>query len=111
MFDQLGDQPAQWTVYSVSTVPHEYRAPDVAALQLFDVPSHYEVLAVNPESWSVDRKRRRLTVSGHYRTRPRGTWETLTLPFVHVWWIGGGRVERVRSLLEGRELHRLAAAA
>ena len=112
MFDQLGDQPTQWVVFSMSEFPHEYRAPEVAAHRLFgNLPPHFEVLGVNAENWRIDRKRKRLTVSGHYRTRPRGTWDTLTLPFVHVWWIGSGRVERVRSLLDGFEMYRLPAAA
>jgi hypothetical protein len=112
MFDQLGEAPSHWMVYRASDVPHKFPARDVAAMELFGgLPAHFELTGVRPESWRVDRKGRHLTVSGHYRVRPRGTWETLSLPFVHVWWIGSGRVERVLSVIDGVELRRLRAAA
>ena len=112
MFDQLGAEPSRWMVYSASDIPHSFPAHEVAAMELFgNLPAHFEVTGVQPESWRLDRKRRHLTVSGHYRTRPRGTWEALSLPFVHVWWIGSGRVERVLSVIDGVELRRLPEAA
>jgi len=112
MFEQLGDTPAQWKVFSMMEAPHEFPAGTVAALQLFrSLPPQFEVTGVHPERWRLDRKGRRLTVSGFYRARPRGTWEIMRLPFVHVWWIGGGRVERVDSVLEGVEIRRLKVAA
>ncbi len=81
-------------------------------MELFPgLPPQYELLGVNPENWKMDKRGRTLTVSGHYRTRPRGTWEVFSLPFVHVWSFSEGRIQRVMSALEGVELRRQPLAA
>jgi hypothetical protein len=112
MFDQLGLQPAHWAVRNMSAFGRYHPAHDVAAMDLFGgIPSHYEVVGVDPQSWKVNRRETRLMVSGQYRVRPRGTWEVVALPFAHVWYLAGDHVDRVVSLLDGVELRRLAPAA
>jgi hypothetical protein len=111
MFDQLEDS-RPWTVRNYAESPRQRPSREVAALELFSgLPHQYEIIGVDPESWKLDKRREVLTVSGHYRTRPRGTWDVFTLPFVHVWSIGGGHVQRVLSALDGVELWRLPVAA
>ena len=84
----------------------------MVALDLFGgMPAQYEVVGVEPRTWQLNRRETRLTVSGRFRVRLRGSWEVLVLPFAHVWYLAGGHVDRVVSLLDGVELRRLAAAA
>ena len=68
------------------------------------------MIGVELRTWSMNRRRTRLTVIGRYRARVRGSWEVLALPFTHIWHIPGGRVERVASLLDGVEIRRRAPA-
>lgn len=111
MFDQLGGEPALWVVYEMGACGRRHPASDVVAMELFGgLPSHFEVIGVEPRTWTVNRRRTRLTVIGRYRVRPRGSWEVLVLPFTHIWHFPGGRVEKVVSLLDGVELRRLAPA-
>lgn len=112
MFDQLGRRPARWVVHDMRLFGRDYPARDVVALDLFGgMPAQYEVVGVEPRTWQLNRRETRLTVSGRFRVRLRGSWEVLVLPFAHVWYLAGGHVDRVVSLLDGVELRRLAAAA
>ena len=109
MFDQLDAEPADWVVYELGAFGRRHPASDVVAMELFGgLPSHFEVIGVDPRTWSMNRRRTRLTVSGQYRVRPRGSWEVLVLPFTHIWRFTGGRVDKVLSLLDGVEIRRLA---
>jgi hypothetical protein len=112
MFDQLGSEPAAWVVYELGAFSSRHPAGEVAAMELFGgLPPHFEVIGVEPHTWSMNRRQTRLTVAGHFRVRVRGSWEVLVLPFSHIWDIVGGRVVKVYSLLDGVELRRLALAA
>jgi hypothetical protein len=110
MFDQLGTEPADWVVYEVGALGRR-AASEVVATELFrGLPSHFEVIGVETQIVSRNRRRTRLTVSGRFRVRPRGSWEVLALPFTHIWHIDDGRVVKVVSLMDGVELRRLAPA-
>ncbi len=111
LFDQLGAEPAEWEVFEVVAFGRRHPARDVVAMELFGgLPSHFEVIGVEPRTWTTNRRGTTLTVIGRYRARVRGTWEVLALPFTHIWHIPGGRVEKVVSLLDGVEIRRLAPA-
>jgi hypothetical protein len=111
MFDQLDEEHSDWVVYEVGAFGRHHPAGDVVALELFaGLPSHYELIGVAPRTWALNRRHTRLTVTGHFRVRPRGSWEVLTLPFSHIRDLAGGRVDKVTSLLDGVELRRLAPA-
>ena len=111
LFDQLGGEPALWEVYELGAFGRRHPAGDVVAMELFGgLPSHFEVIGVDPRTWSMNRRSTRLTVTGRYRVRPRGSWEVLALPFTHIWHFTGGRVKKVLSLLDGVEIQRLAPA-
>ena len=111
MFDQRGGEPALWVVYELGAFGRRHPAGDIVAMELFGgLPSHFEVIGVEPRTWTVNRRQTRLTVTGHFRVRPRGSWEVLVLPFTHIWAFPGGRVDKVVSLLDGVELRRLEPA-
>lgn len=112
MFDEPECAPSTWMVRNYTESPRERPSQEVPALELFTgLPRQYEIIGVDAERWKLDKRREVLTVSGHYRTRPRGTWDVFSLPFVHVWSIGGGHVQRVLSCLDGVELWRRAVPA
>jgi hypothetical protein len=48
---------------------------------------------------------------GNYFCRPRGSWETDSLPFVHLWTMCGGRALRFDSFLDGLHPQRAATLA
>ena len=109
MFDQLGGKPAGWVVYEVRAFGRPRPANDVVAMELFGgLPAHFEVIGIEPRTWTANRRGTTLTVMGRYRVRVRGTWEVLALPFTHIWHFPGGRIDKVVNLLDGVELRRLA---
>jgi hypothetical protein len=111
MFDQPGEEHSDWVVYEVGAFGRHHPASNVVAMELFvGLPSHYELISVEPRTWALNRRRTRLTVTGRFRVRPRGSWEVLALPFSHIWEFASGRVDKVTSLLDGVELRRLAPA-
>jgi len=111
LFDQLGGEPARWVVYEMSAFGRSRPATDVVAMELFGgLPSHFEVIGVEPRTWALNRRGTTLTVIGRYRARVRGTWEVLALPFTHIWHFPSGRVDKVVNLLDGVEIRRLAPA-
>jgi ketosteroid isomerase-like protein len=111
MLDQSGPEPACWEVHRFSLRRRSRPAGEVAALALFGhLPAQYELVHVLVTTWLPDERHARLVVGGHFRVRVRGTWETVELPFSHVWSFAGGRVESVHNVLEGFELRRLPEA-
>ena len=108
MFDQLDGDPSSWVVRDYIDSGRVYASREVVALDLFaGIPSHFEIIGVDAERWRCNADATRIVVYGHYRTRPRGGWDVFVLPFVHVWSVAGGRIERVLSYLDGIELERL----
>jgi ketosteroid isomerase-like protein len=111
MLDQSGAEPASWEVRRFSLRRRSRPAGEVAALALFgNVPPQFELVRVRVTTWLPDERGARLVVGGHFRVRVRGTWETVELPFSHVWSFADGRVQSVHNVLEGFELRRLPAA-
>jgi hypothetical protein len=107
MFDQLGLEPAQWIVRDVGMFGASRPAGEVVALDLFaGLPPHFELVGVKLQGWNPNRRQTRLSVSGRFRVRVRGTWEGMDLPFMHVWSFVNGRVDNVFSVLDGVELKR-----
>lgn len=106
MFHQEQPDPPEWVVDdSIRVVP----ARAVVAMDLFDgaMPSHWEVTGVDLRRWDFFARKRRLVVSGRFRTRPRGTWEIIPLPFIHIWSVDeDGQVRGVFDYLAGIEVKR-----
>ena len=51
-------------------------------------------------------KRGVATVSGFIYCRPRGSWENIRVPLLHVWTMCLGKALRFENLLDGLELGR-----
>ncbi len=111
MLDQSGPEPACWEIHPFGFRRRSRPAGEVAALALFGrLPAQFELTRVRVTTWLPDQRHARLVVGGHFRLRVRGSWETLELPFSHVWSFAGDRVQSVNNVLEGFELRRLPAA-
>ena len=106
MFHQEQPDPPEWVVDdSIRVVP----ARAVVATDLFAgaLPSHWEVVGVDLRRWDFSTGKRRLVVAGRFRTRPRGTWEIIPLPFIHIWSVGDDdQVRGVFDYLAGIEVKR-----
>jgi len=48
-----------------------------------------------------------LSAEGTFYCRPRGSWDTDPLPFLHLWTMCAGRALRFESFLDGLELRRV----
>ncbi len=106
MFHQEQPDPPEWVVDdSLRVLP----AREVVALDLFAgaLPSHWEIIGVDLRHWDYYRGKARLVVTGRFRTRPKGTWEVIKLPFIHIWSVGeDDQVRGVFDYLAGIEVKR-----
>ena len=111
MFHQEQTDAPDWVVEDVGNNGGIYASREVVAMELFAgaIPSHWEVIGVDLRMWDYYERRDRLVVGGRYRTRPRGTWEVVPLPFIHIWSVAGEQVEGVFDYLAGIEVHRRGA--
>jgi hypothetical protein len=108
MFHQDQDDPPEWVVDDSTRVTP---AREVVAMDLFAgaLPSHWEVIGVDLRMWDYYTGKCRLVVAGRFRTRPRGTWEVVPLPFIHIWSLGADdEVRGVFDYFGGIEVKRLA---
>jgi hypothetical protein len=111
MLDQSGPKPARWEIHRFGLWRRTRPAGEVAALALFGpLPPQFELTGVEVSAWEPDKRGTHLVVDGSFRVRRRGSWDTLELPFSHVWSFANGRVQSVYSVLGGFELRRLPAA-
>ena len=112
MLDQDGPDPACWEVRRWGLWGRHRPAGDVAALAIFGpLPEDHEIAGVCVERWEADAGTGRLVVDGRVRVRRRGSWDSVELPFSHVWSFAGGRVDNVCNVLEGFEVRRLRPEA
>jgi hypothetical protein len=109
MFHQEQDDAPEWVVEDVANSGSSHASRDVVAMDLFAgaVPSHWEVIGVDLRMWDFYESRSRLVVGGRFRTRPRGTWEVIPLPFIHIWSVDDEQVQGVFDYLAGVEVRRL----
>jgi hypothetical protein len=111
MFHQEEDGGPEWEVQSPqSRALHE--ANDVVALDLFGgLPAHWEIIGTDLRMWDFSERRSRLVVGGLFRSRPRGSWETLPLPFIHIWTVSGDQVMSALDYFDGVEVRRRGAGS
>jgi hypothetical protein len=110
MFHQEQDDPPEWVVRDVADTGRVYESREVVAMDLFSgLPAHWEVTGAELCVWDFYERRSRLVVSGRFRTRPKGTWEVLPIPFVHIWTVSGDQVQTVMDFLAGIEVRRRGA--
>ncbi len=106
MFHQDQDDPPEWVV---DDTVHIVPSREIVATDLFAgmLPVHWEVIGVDLSYWHHYRSKARLVVTGRFRTRPRGTWEVIKLPFIHIWNLGeDDQVRGVFDYLAGIEVKR-----
>lgn len=80
-------------------------ADELASADLFSLPSSWEVMRVVVHNLMP--KRDIVTVTGAIYCRPKGSWETMRLPLLHVWTMCADRALRFESYLDGIELSRI----
>jgi hypothetical protein len=107
MFHQEQADPPEWVVDDNLRL---YAAREVVAMDLFaGLPPHWEIIGVDLRLWDYYKRACKLVVAGRFRTRPRGTWEIVPLPFVHIWSLGDDdQVRAVFDYLAGIEVKRRA---
>lgn len=111
LFDQVGGEPARWSVGDTPDGARSHASREIGADDLFSgLPERYEVIGVEVKFWHYYERCSRLVVGGRFRARPRGSWDVMALPFVHIWCFDGDRLYRVIDCLGGVELRRLAPA-
>jgi hypothetical protein len=108
MFHQEQDEAPEWVVEDVGNGGGTFASREVVAMELFAgaMPSHWEIIGVDLRLWDYYERRSRLVVSGRFRTRPRGTWEVIPLPFIHIWSVEDEQVRGVFDYLAGIEVRR-----
>jgi hypothetical protein len=99
-----GADGGDWALSVNGHPARRLNAHDLASTDLFVLPSTWEVMRA--EVRSVRAKRDVVTVTGFIYCRPRGSWEYLRLPLLHVWTICLDKALRFESLLDGLELRR-----
>jgi ketosteroid isomerase-like protein len=112
MLDQDGPGPACWEIHRFGLWGRRRPAGEVAALALFGpTPPGYELAGVQIATWDPDDRTGRLVVDGRFRLRRHGSWDSIELPFSHVWSFKDGRVDSVFNVIQTFEVRRLADAA
>ena len=105
LFDQdVGASGGDWCVSVYGRRSRCLSASELASTDLFALPSTWEVMRT--EVRQLTSKRDVVTVMGFLHCRPRGTWENIRVPLLHVWTMCLGRVVRFENLLDGIELSR-----
>ena len=103
LFDQdVGADGGDWCVKVFGKTSRHLSAGELASTDLFALPSSWEVMRA--EVRRLTYKRGVATVTGFMYCRPRGTWENMRVPLLHVWTLRLGKALRFQNLLDGIEL-------
>jgi hypothetical protein len=70
------------------------------------VPAHWEITGVDVHKLTPSHDR--IVVVGAITCRPRGSSDSIKLPFLHIWYIRDSRLKRVVSSLDSTEVRRAA---
>ena len=105
LFDQEpGTEGGGWCLRHNGRVLRYLSVGELASADLFFLPSSWEVMRVVVHNLMP--KRGTVTVTGSVYCRPRGSWETMRLPLLHIWTMRADRALRFESYLDGIELSR-----
>ena len=99
----------EWYLKVFGRLVRRLRVHDMTSTDLFALPSTWEVMRAEVRGLKAGRGV--VTVSGFMYCRPRGSWEHMRVPLLHVWTLGVGRALRFQNLLDGIELSPAAAVA
>ena len=99
---EAGAGEGEWCVKMFGSTARCLNAGALASTDLFALPPSWEVMRT--EVRGLARRRSVVTVSGFMYCRPRGTWEKIRVPLLHVWTLSLGKALRFENLLDGIEL-------
>ena len=100
--DEAGAGGSVWHVKVFGKLARRLRARDLMSTDLFALPGSWEVMRAEVRGLRAGRDT--VTVSGFMYCRPRGSWENLRLPLLHIWTLHLGRALRFENILDGIEL-------
>ncbi len=102
--EDAGADGQDWCVKVFGRTSRYLRASEIASTDLFALPGTWEVMRA--EVRRLTYKRGVATVTGLMYCRPRGSWENVRVPLLHVWTMRLGKALRFENLLDGIELSR-----
>ena len=70
------------------------------------MPSHWEITGFEIRQFST--RHETILVLGICRCRPKGSWDVVNVPFLHLWRVRDGRLSGVQSSFDAVELRRIA---
>lgn len=110
MFHQEEDDAPEWVVRDLADTGRIHASRDVIAMDLFaGLPDHWEITGTDVRMWDLCERRSCLIVGGRFRSRPRGTWEMIAIPFIHIWTFSGDQVVSVFDYFAGIVVERRQA--
>jgi hypothetical protein len=98
-----GVQRREWCLVAFGRRLRCLRASELESDDLFALPPTWEITRVVPRHLTR-RRHGRVAVTGLLFCRPRGSWEMMQLPFLHVWTLSRGRASRFENFLDGIDL-------
>ena len=104
LFDQDGANGGEWCLKVNGHRSRCLSTGELDSSDLFLLPASWEVMRA--EVRRLTYKRGVATVSGLMYCRPRGSWENMRVPLLHVWTMCLGKALRFENLLDGLELVR-----
>ena len=104
LFDQDGAEGGDWCVTVDGRRSRCLSTSELDSSDLFLLPATWEVM--RGEVRRLAYKRGVATVSGFMYCRPRGSWEKMRVPLLHVWTMCLGKALHFENLLDGIELGR-----
>ncbi len=104
LFGQDGAEGAEWCLRINGRRSRCLSTSELDSSDLFLLPASWEVMRA--EVRRLTYKRSVATVSGLMYCRPRGSWENIRVPLLHVWTMCRGKALRFENLLDGLELGR-----
>ncbi|HMK92376.1 MAG TPA: hypothetical protein VK576_05200 [Thermoleophilia bacterium] len=102
LFRRDGGSEGPWWRRAPRGKPRLIESTELGSADLFVLPPTWEIMRVVPRQ--IQTRHGTVTVTGFMQCRPKGSWEKIQVPFMHVWTLCRGRVQRFQNLLEGVEL-------
>jgi len=104
-----GAESEEWYVKVFGRLVRRLRVGEMTSSDLFALPATWEVMRAEVRGLKAGRGF--VTVSGFMYCRPRGSWEHMRVPLLHVWTMGLGKLQRFENLLDGIELSPAVSAS
>jgi hypothetical protein len=102
--------PGREAAWCVTRGVHSRRCQETddlpRALFSLAVPPHWEITGFEIRQFSP--RNETILVLGLCRCRPKGSWDVVSVPFLHLWRVRDGRLTGVQSSFDAVELRRVA---